>query len=125
MNAYGSGWGSGYVTPPQSYVSTDPGYDPYANSFSNSYVSTDPNYDPYADSGGGLNMGGMWGQVGGALASGIAGYAQANANADAMKQQAQLSAKAQKELLEQQRQYSLQDRAYKQGATSNWSKYFG
>lgn len=123
MNAYGSGWGAGYLTDPNSYVSNDPSYDPYSSNTPNSYVSTDPNYDPYSSGGSGLNWGNqsMWGSI----INGIGSYAKASAEGDAMKENAKLDAKAQKELLEQQRQYKMEDRQYSQGAASNWKRYFG
>jgi hypothetical protein len=122
MWAYGSGWGQGYASDPNSYVSTGPSYDPYSNNFSNSYVATDPNYDPYSsNSGSGMSMGNIWGS----LISGVAGYAGAKANADAMEDQSKLSIEAKKAMLEKQREYDMQDRKYAQGAVSNWSRYFG
>ena len=122
MNAYGAGWGAGYLNDPNSYVSTDPSYYPYGNNAANSYVATDPNYNPYGGSGSSLmSSAGLWSSVLG----GIGGYAQSQSEADAAKDQAKLSAKAKLELAQQQRQYALDDRSYNQGSVSKWSKYFG
>lgn len=115
-------WGAGYTTDPNSYVSTDPSYDPYQGGASN-YVSTDPTYNPYGGSSNGslLSSPGLWSSVLGA----VGGYAQSQAEADAAREQAKLSAQAKLELAKQQRGYQLDDRAARQGAVSKWSKYFG
>lgn len=115
-------FGAGYLNAPNNSVSTDPSYDPYQGGASN-YVSTDPTYNPYGYDGGSslLSSPGLWSSVIG----GIGGYAQSQAEADAARDQAKLSAKARLELAQQQRGYQLDDRTYKQGAVSKWSKYFG
>lgn len=116
------GWGAGYTSDPNNYVSTDPSYDPYQGG-ANNYVSTDPTYNPYGYSSSGslLSSPGLWSSVLG----GIGGYAQSQVDADSARDQAKLSAKAKLELAKQQRQYQLDDRAYSQGAVSKYSKYFG
>ena len=121
MNAYGAGWGAGYASDPNSYVSTDPSYDPYQGGASN-YVSTDPTYNPYGYSSGGslLSSPGLWSSVLG----GIGGYAQSQADADAQRDQTKLTAQAKLALAQQQRQYKLDDRTSRQESVSKWSKYF-
>lgn len=64
-----------------------------------------------------------WGLAIGAVVSGISGMAASKANEDAQKQTTEEEIKAQKALLEEKRQFDLQDRAYHQGAVGNWSKY--
>ena len=115
-------FGAGYLNDPTNSVSTDPSYDPYSGGASN-YVSTDPTYSPYGQSSGGS----MWSSpsLWGSVFKGIGGYAQSASDADAAKEQAKLSAKAQKELLEQQRGYALQDRQTKSDSVGKWDKYFG
>lgn len=115
-------FGAGYLEDANNSVSTDPTYDPYAGGASN-YVSTDPTYNPYGQSSGSS----MWSSpaLWGAVLKGVGGYAQSASDADAAKEQSKLSAKAQKELLEQQRGYQLDDRQSKSDSVSKWSKYFG
>lgn len=114
-------YGAGYLNDPNNSVSTDPTYDPYQGGASN-YVSTDPTYNAY----GGSNdsnwlSDGMWG----ALIKGVGSYAGAQADAANSAEMTKLTAEQKKKLAEQQRGFQMDDRAYKQGAVSKWTKYFG
>lgn len=96
----------------------DPGYQ------RNNYVSTDPGYDPYSSSMAADSSGG-YGNIWGALISGVGQYAGARSAADAQADMSKLSAKAKIELLKQQRQYEKDDQQYRQESVSKWGKYFG
>lgn len=104
MWAFGSGYIDDTATP-TNYVSTDPSYDPYGSTLNTPW---------YANSG-------LWSSVIG----GIGGYAEQQAAGDAAANKSKLDARAQVELAKQQRQYEIDDRLYRQGTVSNWSKYFG
>ena len=107
MNAYGAGWGQGYIAPDTSQ---------------SNYVSTDPSYDPYSAGSSGLSSGNksMWGAIVGAAGS----YAGAKADAAALEQNTKLSIEAKKAMLAEQRKQDLEDHDYRRSATSKWSQYF-
>jgi len=106
MNAYGAGWGQGYIAPDTSQ---------------SNYVSTDPSYNPYSsDTGLSSGNNSMWGAIIGAAGS----YAGAKADAAALEQNTKLSIEAKKQMLAEQRKQDLEDRGYRRTATSKWSQYF-
>ncbi len=112
MWAYGMGQSYGTPSWNQSYNYSGPSWDQSAN-----YSST---FSPSSSGGGG-----MWGAVGGSVLSGLGGYFQAQAEAKQREELAQLDAQTQKEILQQQRDYQKQDRDFRRGAVSKWSKFFG
>lgn len=112
MWAYGMGQSYGTPSWNQSYNYSGPSWDQSAN-----YAAqTGPSYSSGS---------GMWGNVGGAVLNGIGGYFQAQAAAKQQEELAKLDAQTQKEILQQQRDYQTQDREFRRGAVSKWSKFFG
>lgn len=65
----------------------------------------------------------MFGIIAGAVISGAASYLSNKSSQKSAKNSVQNEIKAQKELLEQQRQYDLADRKYRQDAAGAWSKF--
>ncbi len=89
----------------------------------NNYVSTDAGYDPYSSAG--SSGTGGYGNVWGALISGVGEYAGARSAANAQEDMSKLSAKAKVELAKQERQYEKDDQQYRKEAVSKYAKYFG
>jgi hypothetical protein len=90
----------------------------------NNYVSTDPGYDPYSSSMASEASGG-YGNIWGALISGVGQYANARSQANMQADMSKMSAEAKKELLLQQRQYEKDDKQYRKESAGKWAKYFG
>lgn len=112
MWAYGVG--NSYGTPSwnQSYNTSGPSWD----QSSNYSAQTGPTY-----ASNGFGSGGMWG----AAIQGLGGYFQSQAAAKQQQEMAEHDAQTQRELMQQQREFQTQDRAYRRGQASRWSKYFG
>lgn len=91
---------------------------PDTNSYPGPYTAGTTASAPAASSWG-------WNNLVGAGVSGLSSYFQQQAAQKAQAEQAKLSVEGQKAMLEQKRNYALEDRKSHQAAAGRWSKYFG